>query len=88
MSPSCRCCNSGRRGGARVGELTCSNIITIEEGPERELVGPHLLTLAEQRDAFTAVMTKLVRPALLILVRMLTRADRAGASVGEIIIID
>jgi hypothetical protein len=73
----------------RIRELTCSNIITIEEGPEREFVGPHLLTLAEQKDAFAAVMTKLVRLAVRTYsVRLLEGADNAGAVAGQTIIND
>jgi hypothetical protein len=32
----------------------------VEEGPERELVGPHLIGLVEQRDALNGVLSKLV----------------------------
>ena len=42
--------------------LTDSNIVAVEEWPERELVGPHLTNLAGYREAFTMVMTKLVCP--------------------------
>jgi hypothetical protein len=44
------------------GELTSSNIVAVEEWPERELVGPHLTNLASYREAFSGVLTKLVRP--------------------------
>ena len=42
--------------------LIDSNIVAVEEWPERELVGPHLTNLAGYREALTMVMTKLVRP--------------------------
>lgn len=37
-----------------------SNIIQVEEGAEREYVGPHLTTLAEQQTALAGVLAKLV----------------------------
>jgi hypothetical protein len=44
--------------------LTGSNIVTVEEGAEREYVGPHLTTLAEQQIALNGVLAKLVCPNL------------------------
>jgi hypothetical protein len=43
------------------GKLICSNIVAVEEWPERELVGPHLNHLVNYREAFTGVLSKLVR---------------------------
>lgn len=37
-----------------------SNILTQEEGPERELVTPHLEKLSEYRASFQAVLGKMV----------------------------
>jgi hypothetical protein len=45
-----------------VKELIRSNIVAVEDWPERELVGPHLTNLASYRESFAGVLTKLVRP--------------------------
>jgi hypothetical protein len=44
-----------------VKELIRSNIVAVEDWPERELVGPHLTNLASYRESFAGVLTKLVR---------------------------
>jgi len=45
-------------------KLTGSNIVAVEDWPERELVGPHLTNLASYRESFAGVLSKLVRPHL------------------------
>jgi hypothetical protein len=61
-------------------ELTSSNIVAVEDWPERELVGPHLTNLASYRESFAGVLIKLVRPHPNIVASVLMSRTNSSAS--------